>query len=586
MNRLRIFGPLVTVVIITLWAWASFVNNAYFSHHDSQHIARLYVFVTGISQGQWYPRWVDLFGFNFGYALFNFYPPLVYYAGALFHLFGASYVWSIKLVGITGFIIAAYGAYCYVRNTTDNKWAAYMAAILYTYAPYHGVNLYVRGALAEFVSMAVLPWVFVALEALRRGSKWGGVGFAAALGLLMLAHPLIAFPSTFFIAAYIGASFFATKRRREYFVHTLVAGVMGLAVSAYFWVPSMVERSYTLVDTMLTRELASYQIHFIEPWQLWSSAWGYGGSGAGLADNLSFQLGKLHILFAATSLMLLPTYLLLKKQKTIHAPMLFPFAIMSFFLIFAIAMTLSVSRPLWDAVSFLWYLQFPWRFLTFVALFISIVAAYSLVFIMRLVPERLNGRFIHRAMTFAVVAVLIILGVYSQSRFRPEAYWSGDDRQWTRFEEIAWRVSRTSHEFAPYGVALKTSEYGTTIIDISKDEINKTLYETQGAAQVDVKNTNDDYAQKTFTVRSPVSFQFVLRRFSFPGWTAYIDGEASEISSFGRYKLMQISVPPGEHEVRFAFENTPIRTISSVVSMVAIFTLLGWIAYQVPRIKA
>lgn len=586
MNRLRFLRSLFVIVIITLWAWASLVNNAYFSHHDSQHIARLYTFVTGISQGQWYPRWVDLFGFNFGYPLFNFYPPLVYYVGALFHLLGSSYVWSIKLVGISGFIIAAYGAYRYVKTTTNNQWAAYAAAILYTYAPYHGVNLYVRGALAEFVSMAVLPWVFVSLEALRRGNKWGAGGFATSLALLMLAHPLIAFPATFFIGPYIVAAFFTVKNRRAYTAQTILGGVFGLAMSAYFWVPSMLERTYTLVDTMLTRELASYQIHFVEPIQLWSSAWGYGGSGAGLADNLSFQLGKLHILMAGLSVLLGITYFLLKKRTGERNISLFAVCITTLFLLLSIGMTLQLSRPLWDAVSFLWYLQFPWRFLTFASFFISILGAYGVAYVMELARSRASDALINRVAMMVIVALFFVLGTYSYSRFRPETYWSGDDRQWTRFEEIAWRVSRTSHEFAPYGVALKTSEYGTTIIDISEDEINRVLYETPGTRAVEVENTRDDYAQKTFTVRSPASFQFVLRRFSFPGWTAYVDGRASEISSFGRYKLMQISVPPGEHEVRFAFENTPIRTISSVVSLLAIVTLLGWIAYQIPRKKA
>lgn len=575
MNRLRKMITPIVLIIITVWAWSSLVNGSYFSHHDSQHIARLYTLYQGLSQGVWYPRFVDVLGFGYGYPLFNFYPPLLYYVAALFHIFGASYVWSIKLVGIVGFIVAAWGVYAFVKLISGNKAAAYVAAILYTYAPYHGVNLYVRGALAEFTAMAVLPYVFVGLEQLRKGRRWGFVVFALSYAALILAHPLIAFPATFFIAVYIIWAI-ATTRSMWFVVQTGLAGLLGLGLSAFFWLPSMVERKFTLVDTILTRELASYTIHFVYPQQLWSSAWGYGGSGPGLSDGMSFQLGKVHVLLLIASLFAL-VYFVLRRWRIAtqesSTPSVAAYALVFLMAVGSIAMTTLYSKPVWDAVQFLWYLQFPWRFLTFASLFVAVSGSFFVLASEEFLARTIKPTYVKRIVLGAVVLVYVVLSVYSQAKFRPEKYLTGDDAHWTAYKEIAWRVSETSHEFAPYGVALKTSIYGTTVMDVSESTINKRLYDVVPSALVKV--TRDEYEKKEFITTSVDPISFTLRRFAFPGWTATIDGEPASISDSNRFKLVTIQLPSGHHTVKFAFRNTLIRTVGDVVSELSVLALLG-----------
>ena len=58
--------------------------------------------------------------------------------------------------------------------------------------------------------------------------------------------------------------------------------------------PSLWEKQFTLVDQILTKNLASYKIHFLCPQQLWYSPWGFGGSTAGCFDGISYALGKIY----------------------------------------------------------------------------------------------------------------------------------------------------------------------------------------------------------------------------------------------------------------------------------------------------
>src|SRR3990167_8659822 len=153
---------LLAVLIITIPAYISLLNPFYFSMHDMQQIARLYLLDKGIQQGYLFSRWVDILGFNFGYPLFNFYPPFVYYLAELFHLVGVSLTQSIKLVFILGFILSAVGMYLLARRHLGRA-AGFLAAVLYTYFSYHAVLIYVRGALAEFFTLSLLPVLFLSI---------------------------------------------------------------------------------------------------------------------------------------------------------------------------------------------------------------------------------------------------------------------------------------------------------------------------------------------------------------------------------------------------------------------------------------
>lgn len=562
MSRLLEYGLLI---IITIPAFASILNPYFFSMHDDQQVARLYVLTEGIKQGMWYPRWVDLFGFNLGYPLFNFYPPLIYYVGLVFHaLLGFSLWWSVKLVFISGFILAAIGMYLLVKKLLDDRLAAYTASVFYTYFSYHAVNAYVRGAMAEFFSMSVLPFVFLALLTLsqktdRRHALWLGLMFAA----LILTHPLIAVPSLIFIGFYTTHLYFSKdKNRKSFALHTLLGGMVGLGLSAFFWLPSMMERKFTLVDTILTRELASYAIHFIEPFQLWYSPWGFGGSAAGSADGVSFALGKVYIGIVFLSI-LLYAFIYARKGSTSEKQDYRAFMALLFIALF---MCLPYSKFVWDMVKPLWYLQFPWRFLTFVGLFISVIGGYAVYFFkQKSMYWKYGNLFVYLFVLFIGALTLVTYQKY----FHPQRYLQVTDQKLTSFDEIAWRVSRTSHEFAPLGVTTKKSDLDTTIIALDKKDVNPNRYIIlNGSAQV-VERRNF-YAQKSFDIYAQTPFVFQLNTFDFPGWQAYLDGKPVNARSDNAYRLMRVEVPQGAHVLLFAFEDTPIRTFANILSIVAL----------------
>lgn len=516
---------------------------------------------------------------------FNFYPPLIYYLGALFHALGFSLLWSVKMVFISGYVLAALGMYLFVKKLLmGRRVPAFMAAVLYTFFTYHAINAFVRGAMAEFFSMTVLPFVFLSLEHLRQKTNLkNAFFFSVTFAALILTHPLIAFPAVLFIGAYILHSLVLHKEKLSYLKNVTTGGVGGILLSAFFWLPSMVERTFTLVDSILLKELANYAIHFVQLDQLWFSPWGYGGSGAGYSDGMSFQLGKIHIAVALLSLAACFFALYLWKQKKLKLDIKYIFSDFGFFFTFmlgAIFMMIEQSKFLWDIISFLHYLQFPWRFMTFVGLFISVVGAYGVYFVTLSIKSK-------QTQTITAIAIVLLFSsvtiVTYQKYFRPQNYLKVTDKELTSFDEIAWRVSRTSFEFVPKGVKTTKSDLGTTILAIDPDTVGVNKYQlTNGTANVSDADTK--YSDKRFNINVfDSSVDFRLNTYNFPGWTAYIDNQKTQIADNNDFKLMSVRVPRGEHTLRFVFEDTPVRRAANWISIIA---LVGIAVYFLIPVKS
>src|SRR3990170_5624014 len=107
-SSLTKYAAAALVIALTLPAMIPLFHRGYFSMHDDQQVVRLYELDRALAAGQFPARWVADLGFGFGYPLFIFYPPLVYYVGEIYHLLlGTSFIDSTKLVFMSAFIAAA-----------------------------------------------------------------------------------------------------------------------------------------------------------------------------------------------------------------------------------------------------------------------------------------------------------------------------------------------------------------------------------------------------------------------------------------------------------------------------------------------
>lgn len=562
MKKFKKLYPVLLLVVITFVAYMPLLQSGFFPMHDDQQIARLYEFDQALKNGQIPPRWVQHLGFGYGFPLFNFYPPLVYYFGEIFYTLGFSLITSTKIVMGLGFILSALFMYLWAKKHLGQL-AGFVAAALYTYAPYHATDLYVRGAFAEFFSFVWIPAVFWSLDNLleKKTVGWGLIT-GIFLSLVVLTHNLIALPFVLFFTMY--CLFILCQARKEFvrtFLLLIASGVLSLGLTAFFWLPSLLEKKFTLVDDILTRELASFSVHFVCLRQLWDWPWGYGGSVPFCNDGISFEIGKIHIvLFLATIVLFF--FLFVRKRDIEHKKII---VLCLSLLVIAIFMTTSYSKIVWDTIQPLSYLQFPWRYLLLVSVFISFIGGVFVYLLQRLLTQRV----------VQYIGIFIILAtiISSISIFRPERVLHVTDKNYTTNQDIEWRISKTSFEYVPKGVATTMSDINTTQLAITQSDIPKQPFTViSGDIAVDVVQNIPH--KKTFQVKSLQGGTLQINTFSFPGWTTYIDGGLTDYSDDNRLKLITLDIPSGNHTIQTVFENTQIRTIGNSISLLTSLAVL------------
>ena len=585
--------PISIILFFSILIALPLLESGLYIIHDDQQIARLFLFDQALRASQFPVRWVDGLGFGFGYPLFVFYPPLVYIVGEIFHLTGFGFIDSVKLVFFTGIFASGIAMYILTKEFFG-RLPAIVSALFYLLVPYRALDVYIRGALAESFSFVWLPLILWSFYKLIKTYKPFYTYLSAIfLALLMITHNLIFLPFILILPFYLLFLFWQTSKKKLFIVNCLLSIVYSLGFSAFFWIPAILEKKFTIVDQLLLTSLADYNIHFVYPQQLWNSLWGFGGSAAGLADGISFKIGKLHILISVAAFMLAAAHIF--KRRNISRQLLAPLksqhepstdssekanakingvncqlSIVFFVLfLFSAFMTTFYSKPIWNLIPPLAYLQFPWRFLIFTSLFSSILAG-AFLYLLRLPILRLIASLI--------LVILLVIGNFKL--FKPQTYRPDlTDEIATSEEIINWDISQSSFEYIPKGVELKKSELGTNVVNIKKSEIpTEEVQILSGLAQINSLNSTP--SKINFIVNAKDPLQVRVNVFNFPGWNAKVDGKKFTIADNNRLKLITLNIPEGVHRVEIQFKDTFDRFTGNIISLTSLLILFFFIIRQ------
>jgi len=148
------------VIILLMLPILSLIRPGLPDGHDTQdHVARIANFYQSLSEGNLVPRWAGNLNWGYGHPILMFLYPLPSYAASLFHYIGFSFVDSTKLVFGVSYIVSGLTMYLWMSSAFGKR-AGFISALLYTFAPYRFVDLYVRGAIGEHVAFVFPPLIF------------------------------------------------------------------------------------------------------------------------------------------------------------------------------------------------------------------------------------------------------------------------------------------------------------------------------------------------------------------------------------------------------------------------------------------
>ncbi|MBU0618982.1 hypothetical protein KKD62_01975 [Patescibacteria group bacterium] len=337
------------ILVLSIVISRYFFRSGYFLTDDGEWaIIRLASMMRILKSGQFPARWSYYLNHGYGYPLFNFVYPLPYYLGVpLSFIFGL--INTIKLEFALTVLLSGLGMYVLVKNFWGQA-AGLLAAGFYLLAPFRLVNLYVRGSLGESWAMAFYPWIFWAIKTRR----WLLTGFL--LAGLILSHNVSAL---FFIPiAFIYSLVIFSKHSKHDILNTIYCFVTAFALSAFFWLPALLEKKYLILSQSALTDKSQ---HFISLSRLLFSPWGYGSP---LSDApFTFQIGWPAMICASLGFVL---SLRSKKRNKFLKFGIWHLA----FLIFTM---LPISEPFWN-LSLLNQVDFPWRLLGPASFFLSLSA--------------------------------------------------------------------------------------------------------------------------------------------------------------------------------------------------------------------
>lgn len=523
---------LIVAILLIPAYWALFVPGFY-GASDDIHIAWLYELHKTIMNGQIPPRFVPDLSFGFGYPLFNFIFPLPFYLAELFHLLGLSLVDSIKALFFITIPLSFLFMYLLLRQFIS-KPLSIAGAFLYIYAPYRAVDLYIRGALGEIVSFVFLPAILLSIVKLKEGKnlRWVGIG-GISIASLVLSHNITAYMFLPAVALFILLQFFFTSDKKAFAAKSFLMIFMGFLISIYFWLPAVVEARYMKYDTVF-----NFVDHFPNLKQLITPYWGYGASVPGPGDGMSFFLGTVNILVVILGLIIaISSWFRLQKDVK---PILIWAAIS-----IAVSIFLMNYRSflLWNQIPLLPYFQFPWRFLILTSFAIPLLVV---------VFEKFESK-------LPIAAGLIILTlVTSGSYFRPQDFLGRED-------------SYFLNRYIPTPVAsieyLETKEEYLRLPKYTEQrpDRNYPLVFAEADVTLQINKIND--LDVLIKVESTASATINYSKYFFPGWVAKIDGIESQIVAGKPFGNITVSVPPGRHSVKIAFEETNFRKLLNAISL-------------------
>ena len=522
------------IVIAQLLLITPFFHRGLFMSHDNVQVIRIFEMFQSLKYGGFPSYWNSGLLFEFGYPLFSFYPPMVYLIGSLFVFLGINYLMATKLVFILGFIVGACGIFLLARKIFKYDSVAFVSSVVYSLSPYRAVDVYVRGALAEFFAFSLMPWViWINICFWEEKSNLRKIRIlmllSFSLAVLILTHNLSALILLFLLFPLNVYYFFTIKKNaKSNLFKVFLSGVLTLILTCYYWFPIIIE---SLIVRLGSFSRFRYDLNFQTLNQLWDSPWGFLGSNQ--VDGMSLVLGKTIIVFSIVAL------IINNLKKTKIRGFINTLAGCAIVLIF---FETSYSSFIWERATFLHFLQFPWRLHTVISIILSLLTG-SFLFFLR------QARALIYVVLFLFIASVVFFENYSyfkQARFSDKPYAA---------ETTTW-----NDEYLPIWVMEKPAN----------SAIDK-IWIASGSGEI--RNIEWGYLEKHFVSESSEMSVITIAHVYYPGWQVYINDKNTDIQFFNKYGLMTINVPPGNNRISFIFQKTWYRQFSINVSLFGVILI-------------
>lgn len=537
LTKLDYLFSLLILIISCLFVLELFLFPGRPANFDSNfHISNIAQFSKIIASGELPVIWMNSFA-NYGLPMGIFAHQVTSYLGGVITFLTHNPTTSYNILVFIAIFLSNLFLYFFLRFYFSPL-ASFLGTFIFSFTPYRIFNIYIRGAMPEVFSGIFLPLILIALYLFIVKKKIYAL-FLLALFIagLTLNHPmmLVVYSSVFipYLIFLLITNGISIKSRITNFVTVSLFMLLGVFLSSYYIIPLNLEIKYFYygliknhIDPSTYLSLTNY---FDPRWYYFTKNEIFPRGHVvqfGLIETITLIIGFIYVLYAK---------LLKKGNKNIQ--------ILYFALILAIInifFTIKFSDLFFQKLFFLNSIQFPWRFLS------------SLIFVPPMVAAFLYDRFPKKIILFGVVFLVALFSfpqLYGKNfnLYPIQSYFFAKENAHSVLMNTIWTGKSEDYpDKNPQGEIVEGK--------------GKIIAET-------LKNSS-----RMYTVNAATSLTMVDHTFYFPGWKVYVDGNpvTIEFQNPDYRGVITYQVPPGKHSIYVVFEDTKVRLLGKVLSVVSL----------------
>jgi hypothetical protein len=532
----------LSILIVLPFFWLGTASGHDFEFHAASWFDAAYQWKEGIL----YPRWTAWTNHGFGEPRFVFYPPLSWMLGAALTLLLPDPAVPILFVVLVQ-TFAGLSTFFLLRHLTAHRTALFGAAV-YVINPNALLMTYIRSDFAEQLACAIFPLLLLGAFRLcdfledSPSTRSSLVLFAIPFAGVWLSNAPAAV-----IASYSMALLFAYAAISQRSWHPLLRGLaalaLGLGLVALYLVPAAYEQRWVNIGQALSSGLLPSQNFLFtvidDPEHTWFN-W--------IASICALSLMLLLGLATLASRRLSPTSNAGARTRQASLGLLLLGAA-------ATILTLRLSLPLWTYLPKLRFVQFPWRWMSMIAL----VAACFIAFAMQR----------RRAWFSALFLLSVSLGYFQVTN----TWWDEDEMPTLRDALVSGNGFDGTDEYDPIGDDHLDLPVGAPLVKVFTADSDAST--TQ---QLQFKIQRWSTEQKQIRIDSPLEARVALRLLNYPAWRVSVNGKLISTERMDDVNQMVIPIESGHSDIRVEFIRTTDRKLGNAISTVcaALCVVLLW----------
>lgn len=507
--------------LISLFATADLIHT----HDGLVHLPRIAAYYKALLDGQIPVRWAGDLNYGYGMPLFNFIYQLPYFIASLFIFAGSGLVFAFKLSLALSYILSGIFMLAFARTFFKDDKKALLVTIFYQFAPFRLVELLIRGSFGEVYAYTFLPLALWGMTLLFQKINYRNFLLTSmGTALLIISHNSV---SLLFFGVIIIFIIFFSKTRKN-----LIAGGLalsgGLLLSAFYWLPAIVEHQYTHGDLYMKNVYLQY---FVPMWQFFVP--NFLNSKILQTEGISVQFGLFHEIA-----LIISTFAILRKKLDGKTKKLIYFCLL--LIVISILFMQPISKIFWANISLIRQFQFPWRFLSIVAFVTALLSV-----------GYLELPIFKKKTVYIVMLILVVTSTIY--------YWKPQLGVDKIDEGYYWNFP------------LNTTYYGETDVVWSAGPAQSYPKERVEiiSGEGEIKNFTKKSNLHAFLIIAKTEVVLISHTQFFPGWKVYVNDQMTPIQFQDPNWRGQIefSVPRGEYQVKVIFGENKFRFLSNMLSL-------------------